>query len=513
MVKPKTTKTTGPLHFEDLEPHRFEALVRSLLWDFKDWQTIESTGEAGSDDGFDIRAWEKVEEIANDEEDVEDGLIEAGVHTMEGNLWKIQCKREKELGPSRIEKIIEETVNQKEEIYGYILAAPVKFSKESYDVFREKLREKGVREFYLWGRSELEDKLYLPKNDRILFTFFGISTGSQRRTRRTEIKFLINNKNKLFKLFNGQEGNGIREPILVRDFNDNKYPYEGEYPDFEKNPRWQDFIVFGYHPLGIWIHSSERLAYIDKEKKNFDFIKNVDLLYRESENIFARDVKKEENKDIAREYWQHIPQANQALLKIDGFISYEDILVIDEKGDIHFRFPHVFVDYKKNQGKPFRGIRYTIEKNGEVIDLHEEDYKKIDYFPKELPNIPLGTINKDKYVDWDEQTIRALQKSGGLENIGRIYDVDSSYSFLKPGDVIAVKKSFKDYEGDDQKDLYLEITYIFETTFEEFIKKHGDSYTDGIKRQVKRELKPEEKMSVLEVKQIYDWAIERRLKK
>jgi hypothetical protein len=59
--------------------------------------------------------------------------------------------------------------------YGYILAAATNFSKQSYDAFRAKLIEKGVMEFYQWGKAELEDMLHQPKNDRILFTFFGIS--------------------------------------------------------------------------------------------------------------------------------------------------------------------------------------------------------------------------------------------------------------------------------------------------------------------------------------------------
>lgn len=72
----RVTKTINPLHFEDLEPHRFEDLVRQLSYDFKDWQDIEGTGRAGSDDGFDIRAWEKTGEITNqsEDDDKEEGL-------------------------------------------------------------------------------------------------------------------------------------------------------------------------------------------------------------------------------------------------------------------------------------------------------------------------------------------------------------------------------------------------------------------------------------------------------
>jgi hypothetical protein len=57
---PKISRTYGQIHFEDLDPHRFEDLVRQLAYDFKDWQTIEGTGRSGSDDGIDIRAFERV---------------------------------------------------------------------------------------------------------------------------------------------------------------------------------------------------------------------------------------------------------------------------------------------------------------------------------------------------------------------------------------------------------------------------------------------------------------------
>ena len=51
----KTTNTLNPLHFEDLEPHRFEDLVRQLAYDFRTWRSLEATGRSGSDEGMDIR--------------------------------------------------------------------------------------------------------------------------------------------------------------------------------------------------------------------------------------------------------------------------------------------------------------------------------------------------------------------------------------------------------------------------------------------------------------------------
>jgi hypothetical protein len=70
---------------------------------------------------------------------------------MEGNLWMIQGKREKEIGPARVKEILSE-ISADNPPYGYILAASANFSKASYDLFRSALRDKGVMEFYLWGQ-------------------------------------------------------------------------------------------------------------------------------------------------------------------------------------------------------------------------------------------------------------------------------------------------------------------------------------------------------------------------
>src|SRR5215831_8256037 len=104
------TKTLGPLHFEDLEPHRFEDLVRELIYDFKDWQSIEATGRSGADDGFDIRAFERTNASEREPDDGERDEDEGESHPMEGNLWMFQCKRETEIGPTKVAKIIEDGV-------------------------------------------------------------------------------------------------------------------------------------------------------------------------------------------------------------------------------------------------------------------------------------------------------------------------------------------------------------------------------------------------------------------
>ena len=208
----KITRTYGPIHFEDLDAHRFEDLIRELIYDYKIWQSIEGTGRSGGDDGFDIRAYERLADSAPTSDDPDRDAEE--IHPMMGNRWIIQCKREREIGPKKLKEILND-IDASDPPYGYILAASANFSKQSYDAFRDTLLEKGVMEFYLWGKPELEDMLHQPKNDRILFTFFGISLVSRRRSRSTEIRFAVTNKNKLYRIF-GDEDPGHR-PVMLRD--------------------------------------------------------------------------------------------------------------------------------------------------------------------------------------------------------------------------------------------------------------------------------------------------------
>src|SRR5438874_1512 len=142
MNKASITRTLGPIHFEDLDPHRFEDLVRQLIYDFRDWHTIEATGRSGQDGGFDVRAYERLVQ----EEQVDESEGETTEVTLTaGNLWMIQAKRERGLGPARVREIVGD-VDPKSPPYGYILAVAADASKRTYDTFRELLRERGVQE-------------------------------------------------------------------------------------------------------------------------------------------------------------------------------------------------------------------------------------------------------------------------------------------------------------------------------------------------------------------------------
>lgn len=169
-MKPQPARTIGQLHFEDLEPHRFEDLVRQLAYGFKDWIVIEALGRSGADDGVDIRGVERAPTTI-DSADVPEESGEA-----EERTWFIQCKREKVFGPAKAQAVAKAAVKAGAEApFGFVLAAPCDLSKKTRETLSSHLRTAGVRQIHAWGRGELEDMLFLPENDHLLFAYFGIS--------------------------------------------------------------------------------------------------------------------------------------------------------------------------------------------------------------------------------------------------------------------------------------------------------------------------------------------------
>lgn len=494
MPKLKVTRTYGPIHFEDLDPHRFEDLIRELIYDYKDWQSIEATGRSGKDDGFDVRAYEKTEIISSVENENNEEAVE--IHPMEGNLWMIQGKREKEIGPKKI-KIILADIDSKNPPYGYILAASTNFSKKSYDVFHEELRKKSVMEFYLWGKAELEDMLCLPKNDRILFTFFGTSLVSKRRTRTAEIRSAVSMKNKLLRTVG--EGYQFHRSVLVRDLKDTNYPYKSKYSDFKVNPRWKEYIAFSHHPLGLWCHSHEYFAYIDKEKKEWDFTKEVDLVYLQREDEDERQ-KSFEKRNLVHSVWDFLPRNNKGYFVIDCLIKYADIAIVDDKGDSYYNFPHVYVDFVGDIG-PFMGCRSILKINNEEIDL-TEDYKRINTFPKKFGKEEFRKIYKDKNILLNVDSLKEFKNY----QLDTFYETDGRYDFLSPKELILVNSS---EVGSEE---YVQITHKFKAKIKDYIEQVPEPYKTrrSIEMQLEREPEDGEEMNVYEFKRINKWQIEQK---
>lgn len=495
MAKPHVTRTVGPIHFEDLDPHRFEDLVRQLTYDFRIWKSIESTGRGGADDGFDVRAYEELRTLPSALEDESDA--EETAHPMEGNLWMIQCKREKEVGPKKIATIISDGVKTEAPPYGYILAAPVHFSKAAHDRFREELRMRGVMEFYLWGAGELEDMLFQPKNDHILFAFFGISLIARRRSKTASVRSTVLAKNKLMRAL----GDEPRGRVLIRDLNDESYPFSDEYPDFDKNPRWKEYAVVSFDPRGLVVTVARYFAYLDKESREWDYTKAVEG----DQSFIGRQDEEEERLQVqrlaVRGFWELLPRTNRAVLVRRGLIRFDAIQYIDDKGDRDFKVPHIYVLYDGKRG-PFFGFHEYLEIN-EHTNAQLEGLSRKSVFPDEFFTPTFGTIHRDKPIALDEGT-RSILHHGRREMT--LYGVGGQYGDLKPTDVAPV-------EGNaprSTENLFVKVTNVRLVKAPVLLEAAGDnpSIQREVERQIGRELKSSDKVRVIEVVAIYEWQIE-----
>lgn len=392
------TRTMNPIHFEDLDPKRFEDLVRNLIYDFRDWDKLEPTGRTGSDDGYDARGLEKLK----DESQNGEGEEEEEISKKEPRLWLIQCKREKTISPKKLQEYLR-AIPEKDNIYGVIFAAACDFSKTSRDLFTDELRKKGISESYLWGKADIEDMLLQPKNDHLLFGFFGISLSLRKRSLKSSLNSKLSIKRKLVRIFgNIQPARPVNEPILIRDVNDKEYPYWGDIKDFKEKPRWILRQLARFYFDGIEFVSKEFHAYVNQENNEWDFYEQDFSRGYHSNCHWANEPNRVKTAgNSIHDYWYFkIPEENHAYLRSYFRIPFDKIWLVDEMGDElthdHSKaHPHIYV--------PF-GEDGTFESGGDWIEpigrygrgrFLPDKKKRIQYFPKEIPEI--NQTEKDEF--------------------------------------------------------------------------------------------------------------------
>ena len=364
------TRTYNPLPFTDLEPKRFEDLVRQLVYDFRPWRRLEATGRSGSDDGFDARALEIVEApqgtAAVDPDDLDDEPV-ADVTT--DQLWLIQCKRERTIGPAKLKGYLAEiALTAEEKLHGIIFAAACDFSKAARDAFYGWCRDHGISEAVIWGKAELEDQLYQPKNDNLLFAYFGISLTIRRRSQATQIRSEIATKRKLKKTVLLSSAD-----VLVRE------PLAEEYPDVKEGERPTKWAV--YSPESLSHHGLEMsivwfCAFLDPDTGEWDAADAAPVM-RRRHYWRIEDKRLDELERIAREVWDKLPEENRAWLKVSGAINLRDIVAIDELGDDLFEGVHIYAPFLPAKG-PFHGFREHLE-----LSPHSKRYDVPRSFPVE----------------------------------------------------------------------------------------------------------------------------------
>jgi hypothetical protein len=367
------TETAGPLHFEDLEPKRFEDLARQLLYDFRSWRVLEPTGRAGPDHGFDARGLEAVG-APSDEPSDDDQSEEHEPAPAKERQWLVQCKRERQIGPYLIVKYLEDISKEDlKSLYGVIFIGVCDFSKRARDAFRKWCREHGISECYLWGKADIEDQLFQPKNDNLLFAYFGFSLQIRKRSLRTVLRSRLAIKRKVEGIF----GYHYERPVLLRDVTDERYPKYLDREERERDPqRWAVASYLGREPEGIKVERRRCYAYIADDGESWDALdKRGDGELGKIDDPWSNV--NGDRLDNARAYWRLLLPKNQAYLRYYQIIKYDDILDIDEQGDRLFPHPHVYL---------LPSWRATT--HGELLGGNASPEKRIDFFPHVLPQRP-----------------------------------------------------------------------------------------------------------------------------
>ena len=197
------TRTTNPLPFEHLDPKRFEDLIRQLAYDFRQWQQLEATGRAGSDDGYDARGWEIIGEqpdpMEDNEEDEEDEPhlspeAKCGDGSSNANARSKSARL-------RFAPISTQYHGRSARTCTASSSRPAATSQRRPETCCAKNAASWHRRVPHLGQGrDPEDMLFQPKNDGILFAYFGFSLSIRRRSVKTELRARLTTKRKLRRL-------------------------------------------------------------------------------------------------------------------------------------------------------------------------------------------------------------------------------------------------------------------------------------------------------------------------
>jgi hypothetical protein len=361
MAKAIPTRTIGALHLEDLEPHRFEDLVRQLAYYFRPWRQLEATGRSGSDDGFDARGFEggarETAEIDPSTEHVETDEQEP---QSEERIWLIQCKREKAIAQKKMRGYLDAIPESEvRNLYGIIFAAACDFSKTTRDLFRSRTRELGFAEAHLWGKAELEDMLFQPKNDHLLFAYCGISLQIRKRSLRTDVRARVATKRKATKVLEKFNGG-----VLVRDASDERYPFLDPNEELERieRGRWRVYELRECRHDGVHLVFRRHLAFLDDDGASWDFDETYDHTPRLVNDPWQSEEEEEDEENEekihrrdgeASKIWDALPEDNKAWYEQYVVLPYENILAIDEDGDNVFKGQHIYTTPFHPEHGPF----------------------------------------------------------------------------------------------------------------------------------------------------------------
>lgn len=361
--KAQATKTVNPLHFEDLEPKRFEDLVRQLAYSFKTWKLLEPTGLLGNDEGIDILG-------------VEAPTEENGVE----RRWRFQCKRYKRLSPKEIREVVREVVPDPAAApHGLVIAAACNFTADALLAFHEEAKTQGVQESHLWSRAKLEDQLFQPDYDHLLFAYFGISLRARKRGELEAVRHAITIKRKLRTALGTDALSNLgHRDVIVRNIAGDTYP---EPAVSGQRPAWHDARALWADHAAVCFEIQRWIGW-RKPDGTWDFDEATELgLHQMRRNGRQSAAEREAEARAHRErilLEAAIPKEERASIFALAWLPYSRILEIDEfgEGDSLQPAPHIFCEWPHDANHPYDSSSLALDQSfgGPILlDMSKRD--------------------------------------------------------------------------------------------------------------------------------------------
>lgn len=335
---------------DELEPQRFEDLVRHLAYGFRRWRSLE--GERADLTGVELAG-------ASRDDDLEATVVE--------RRWRIHGKRIKSLTAKAIKKTVQDLVADAPEApHGLLVAVSATASRDVLAAFHEEAKRLGVREAHLWTRAAIEEALHRPENDLILFTYFGVSLHPRRRDRVRAVARAVEVKRLLLAALGAAETSDLKNhPLLVRSVVDETYP--APPPGEGATRAWHFARAFAmtHDELGVeirdWAGVRRRDGTWDRDDATGDWAEAPTEGVREDRRVAVRERRLLE---------ALVPAEERARVVAIGWIPLARIAVIDPIGLPGAGTPHIHCDFGIDLG-PYARIDLFAQQTGWTSPLDE----------------------------------------------------------------------------------------------------------------------------------------------
>lgn len=298
------------------------------------------------------------EPLLNEPDDTEsDELVETPVQ--EEREWRIQCKRYKKINPQLMKDIVDDVIPEGSAApHGLIIAAACDVSAATMAAFRREAARRGVAEAHLWVKAHLEDMLFQPENDHLLFAYFGISLQVRHRSELQEIRSTMSIRRKLMRSLKIEEfDEAFLKSVLIRNIDDYKYrDWDSQLEALMIPARPWHVVAVQWFDVNDLVVSPCRYDGWVKADGSWDIIERplpVVIMEGHTESQEALGVVDRQS-EVVPSQRDKVPESERARVREIRRLPLHSILEIDPVGDPVFEGCHVYCRFDGDLG-PYVG--------------------------------------------------------------------------------------------------------------------------------------------------------------